>query len=140
MAQDELIRFCDWSGSEPGYRINFSNMDRGRFQTVDRITQKVVDECSWNFCRVRPRDKEQSTTFCWPCSDRCTVRRPSIMSSCYRGLIICCYWSQDLEESPWRHHLAPSLSVFRHKLKTRMFERFYPDIVRWYSGSCVGLW
>jgi len=51
---------------DPGPRSIFPLFQYGvgRFWTLNRITEKVVDECSWIFRTGRPNsDKEQSTIF-----------------------------------------------------------------------------
>jgi len=49
MTKDQWIRFCDWSRSRPGYKINFPFLQHGEIGCFRRITRKVVDECLWNF-------------------------------------------------------------------------------------------
>ena len=48
------------------------------------------------------RNKNQSSIIPSPAVVLQSARRPSVMSSHCRGPVICCCWSQDLEQSPWR--------------------------------------
>jgi len=55
LAKDRSIRFRDWSESgvesmDPGWTVPFfQHWEIGHFWTLNRITQKVADECWWNF-------------------------------------------------------------------------------------------